>query len=326
MTIYKNIQGLIGNTPLVELQHFDTGPCRLFVKLESKNPGGSIKDRIALAMIETAEREGHIKPGDTLVEATAGNTGMALAMVAALKGYRLLTVVPDKMSHEKIAQLRARGAEVVLTRSDVGRGDPEYYQDLAERLARERDNAFYIGQFANQANPEAHYKTTAPEIWAQMEHNVDAIVAGCGTGGHMTGLSRYFAEVAPEVKMVLADPEGSILAHYIKTGEMIEKGAWLVEGIGEDYIPKTCNLDRVKEAITVSDRDSFSTARELVAREGIFAGSSTGTVVSAALAYCRAQTSPQRVVTFVYDSGNNYLSKMYNDQWMVEQGFAVALA
>src|SRR5919199_1035321 len=214
MTTQRSVLETIGNTPIVELTRLDTGPCRLFLKLENQNPGGSIKDRIALTMIEAAERDGKLKPGGLIVEATAGNTGLGLALVAAQKGYRLLIVVPDKMSQEKIFHLKALGAEVLLTRSDVTKGHPEYYQDVAARLARER-GAFYVNQFANEANPRAHEETTGPEIWEQMEHRVDAIVCGVGTGGTLTGLSRFFARVSPETEMVLADPAGSILAPLV---------------------------------------------------------------------------------------------------------------
>src|SRR5256885_15059720 len=208
---------LIGNTPIAEVKRLGAGPCRLFLKLENQNPGGSIKDRIALSMIAAAESEGRIKRGDLLVEATAGNTGLGLALVAAQKGYRLLIVVPDKMSQEKIFHLRALGAEVRLTRSDVTKGNPEYYQDMAARITSETPGAFYVNQFGNEANPLAHEATTGPEIWSQMEHQVDAVVCGVGTGGTLTGLSRFFEKVSPQTEMVLADPEGSILAPYIQT-------------------------------------------------------------------------------------------------------------
>jgi cystathionine beta-synthase len=311
----------IGNTPLVELRQLDTGPCRLFVKLENQNPTGSIKDRIGLSMIEAAERDGRIKPGGTLIEATAGNTGLGLALVAAQKGYRLILVIPDKMAQEKVLHLKALGAEVRITRSDVGKGHPEYYQDIAERLAAETPDSFYVNQFANPANPVAHEATTGPEIWAQMGQMLDAVVAGVGSGGTLTGLSRYFARVAPHVEMVLADPLGSILADIVRTGSIQKPaGSWLVEGIGEDFVPPNCDLSRVRTAYEISDADSFATARELLAREGILGGSSTGTLLAAALRYCRAQTAPKRVVTFVCDSGNKYLSKMYNDFWMFDQG------
>ena len=319
---YSNVLQMIGHTPLIAVKHLDTGPCRLFLKLENQNPGGSIKDRIGLYLIEAAEREGLLPPGGTLIEATAGNTGLGLALVAAQKGYRLLLVIPDKMSQEKIFHLKAMGAEVVLTRSDVTKGHPEYYRDLAERLAHETPNSFLVNQFGNPANPRAHEETTAPEIWEQMDHDLDAFVCGVGTGGTLTGLSRYFAQVAPNAEAVLADPAGSVLAGYVKTGKMPqEHGSWLVEGIGGDYVPPVADLSRVRSAYTISDAESFKTCRELLAKEGIIAGTSSGTLISAALRYCREQTQPKRVVTFVCDSGNKYLSKVYNDYWMLDQGF-----
>ncbi len=320
--VFPDVLSMIGNTPLVEATHLDTGPCRLFLKLESQNPGGSIKDRIGLSMIEAAERDGRIAPGGTLVEATAGNTGLGLALVAAQKGYRLLLVIPDKMSQEKIFHLKALGAEVVITRSDVGKGHPEYYQDLAERLARETENAFYVNQFANPANPEAHEKGTAPEIWKQMEGDLDAVVVGVGSGGTITGLSRFFERTRPEVEIVLADPEGSVLAEYVRTGKVSEEvGSWLVEGIGEDFVPPVADLSRVRRAYTIPDEEAFFTCREVLRREGVLVGTSSGTLIAAALRYCREQSSPKRVVTLVPDSGNKYLSKVYNDYWMIDQGF-----
>ncbi len=317
----RSVLDSIGNTPMLELTRLDTGPCRLFAKLENQNPGGSIKDRIGLSMIEAAEKEGRIKPGGLLIEATAGNTGLGLALVAGQKGYRLKIIVPDKMSQEKIFHLKAMGAEVVMTRSDVAKGHPEYYQDIAERLEKETENAFWINQFANPANPKAHEEGTGPEIWEQMDHDVDAVVCGVGSGGTLTGLGRFFKKTAPKVKMVLADPEGSILADLVNTGKAGELGSWLIEGIGEDFVPPICDLSLVSEAITISDAESFETARELLRVEGILGGSSSGTLVAAALHYCRAQKSPARVVTLVPDSGNKYLSKMYNEYWMMDQGF-----
>jgi len=319
--VFPNVLDSIGNTPLIEVLRMDTGPCRLFLKLENQNPGGSIKDRIGLSMIAAAERDGSLAPGGAIIEATAGNTGLGLALVAAQKGYRLTIVVPDKMAQEKIFHLKALGAEVLLTRSDVGKGDPEYYQDMAERIAQET-GAFYVNQFANPANPLAHETTTGPEIWAQMDHDLDAVVCGVGSGGTITGLSRYFARVAPEAEMVLADPEGSVLAEYVNTGALAkEVGSWLVEGIGEDFLPPICDLTRTKQAYVISDAEAFDTARELLEKEGILAGSSSGTLIAAALRYCRAQTAPKRVVSFVCDSGNKYLTKMFNDYWMIDQGF-----
>ena len=317
------ILSLIGDTPLVEITQIDTGPCHLFLKLENQNPGGSIKDRIALSMIEAAEREGHLEPGGTVIEATAGNTGLGLALVAGAKGYRVLLVIPDKMSQEKISHVKALGAEVRITRSDVTRGHPEYYQDVAARLAEEIPGGFYVNQFSNPANPLAHERTTGPEIWEQMRHNVDAIVVGVGSGGTLTGLGRFFNRVKPRrgIEMILADPAGSILYEYVKTGKLREAGSWAVEGIGEDFIPEIADMSLVTDAFEIDDQESFATVRELLRKEGIFGGSSTGTLLAGALRYCREQTKPKRVVSFVVDTGNKYLSKMYDDFWMAEQGF-----
>ena len=311
---------LIGNTPLVQVTRLDTGPCTLFLKLESQNPGGSIKDRIGLAMVEAAERDGRLQPGGTVVEATAGNTGLGLALVARAKGYRVVLVVPDKMSTEKVLHLKALGAEVHLTRSDVGKGHPAYYQDLAARLAREIPGAFFADQFNNPANPLAHECSTGPEIWQQTGHDVDAIVVGVGSAGTITGLTRYFRRVQPELAFVLADPAGSIVAEYTRSGTVGEAGSWAVEGIGEDFIPAIADLSGVRQAYTISDEESFGTARELLRAEGILGGSSTGTLLAAALRYCREQTAAKRVVSFVVDTGTRYLSKVYNDQWMLDQG------
>lgn len=321
MPIYDNVLELIGDTPIVRVNQLDTGPCELFLKLESANPGGSIKDRIALKMIEAAEARGELKPGATLVEGTAGNTGLGLALVAARKGYRLILVIPDKMSREKISNLKAMGADVVITRSDVGKGHPEYYQDLAARIARETPNSYFINQFGNPDNPLTHELMTGPEIWEQMEGQLDAIVIGVGSSGTITGLSRYFARVAPDLELVLADPEGSILTEYINTGRVREDaGGWLVEGIGEDFLPSISDFSRVHKAYSISDRESFMSARELLKREGLMGGSSTGTLVAAALRYCREQTEPKRVLSLVCDTGNRYLSKVYNDHWMRDHG------
>ena len=324
MPIHASVLDLIGNTPVVKAQHLDTGPCELYFKLESQNPGGSIKDRIGLKMIEAAEARGDIKPGDTLVEGTAGNTGLGLALVAQQKGYKLVLVVPDKMSREKIFNLKAMGAQVVLTRSDVAKGHPDYYQDLAERLARETPGAYFINQFGNPDNPAAHEHGTGPEILAQMAEvgGLDAIVFGCGSSGTMTGLSRHFAIHSPHTELILADPVGSILEDYINRGELVEKSAsWMVEGIGEDFLPPISDFTRVKKAYAISDKESFLTARELLEKEGILGGSSTGTQLAAALRYCREQTEPKKVLVLVCDTGNKYLSKMYNDYWMLDNGF-----
>jgi cystathionine beta-synthase len=315
------VLGLIGNTPLIPVTRLDTGRCQLFLKLESQNPGGSIKDRIGLVMIEAAEREGRLLPGGTVVEATAGNTGLGLALVARAKGYRIVLVVPDKMSTEKILHLKAMGAEVHVTRSDVGKGHPEYYQDYAARLAGEIPGAFFTDQFNNPNNPRAHELTTAPEIWEQMQHELDAVVCGVGSAGTITGMTRFFRDRQPGVEFVLADPKGSVLAEYVRTGKVSEtSGSWAVEGIGEDFLPAIADLSAVTKAYTISDEDSFGAARELVRAEGILAGSSTGALLAAALRYCHEQTTPKRVVSFVCDTGTRYLSKLYNDKWMFDQG------
>lgn len=318
--VAKNVLEMIGNTPVVELTKLDTGKCRLFLKLENQNPGGSIKDRIGVSLINAAEKDGKLKPGGTIIEATAGNTGIGLALVALMKGYKIILVIPDKMSLEKINHLRSLGAEIILTRSDVGKGHPDYYQDLAQKIANDT-GAFYVNQFENPANPLAHETTTGPEIWEQLEHNVDAVVVGVGSSGTITGLTHFFQKVSPFTEMVLADPEGSVLAEYINTGKITkEAGSWLVEGIGEDFVPSIADFSLTKKAYSISDRESFESVHELLKKEGLLAGSSSGTLLSAALKYCREQTTPKRVVTFACDSGNKYLSKMYNETWMFEQG------
>jgi cystathionine beta-synthase len=326
MSIHRErpaILNLIGNTPLVEITRMDRGPCRLFLKLESQNPGGSIKDRVGLWIIEAAERAGKLRPGGTIVEATAGNTGIGLALVGRAKGYRTILVVPDKMSTEKILQLKALGAEIHVTRSDVGKGHPDYYQDFAARLAREIPGAFFADQFNNPSNAAAHCQSTGPEIWAETDHDLDAIVCGVGSAGTITGLTQFFRETNPDIDFVLADPEGSILVDYVKTGRIGQAGSWAVEGIGEDFVPAIADLSAVRQAYSISDAESFATARELFRAEGILGGSSTGTLLAAALRFCREQSEPKRVVTFVCDTGTRYLSKLYNDNWMIEQGLLV---
>lgn len=317
--ITNSILELIGNTPLLRLNHLDTGVCELLLKLENQNPGGSIKDRVALSMIEQAERSGVLKPGMTIIEATAGNTGLGLALIATQKGYPLTLVIPDKMSQEKVAHLRALGVDIRLTRSDVVKGHPEYYQDYAQRLAAEIADSFYIDQFSNPANALAHTQSTAVELWQQTGGQIDAIVVGVGSGGTLGGLQAFFREHSPQTEFVLADPEGSILADHIEHGKITAAGSWLVEGIGEDFIPPLAQIDGVNHAYRISDKDSFASARALLTQEGVLAGSSTGTLVAAALRYCQAQTKPKRVVTLACDSGNKYLSKMYNDQWLNQQ-------
>jgi cystathionine beta-synthase len=321
MLPHNNVLELIGNTPLVKVTRMDTGPCDLFLKLENQNPGGSIKDRIALSMIEAAEKSGQLKPGGLIIEATAGNTGLGLTLVATQKGYPITLVIPDKMSQEKIFHLRAMGAKIILTRSDVEKGHPEYYSDMAARIAKETPGAFFVNQFENPNNPMAHERSTGPEILKQMDGKIDAMVVGVGSGGTLSGLGRFFAKNLPSLEMVLADPEGSILAPLVNTGKTIKPGSWLVEGIGEDFVPKNCDLALLKKAYTVTDKETVETAREVLLKEGILGGSSTGTLVNAALRYCREQKTPKRVVTLVPDTGSKYLSKMYNEFWLRDHGF-----
>jgi cystathionine beta-synthase len=320
MHVFSNVLEMVGRTPMLEASRLDTGPCRLFLKLELMNPGGSIKDRIGMSMIEEAEKRGDLKPGDTIVEATAGNTGLGLALVAAQKDYQLVLVLPDKMSQEKIFNLRAMGAEVVLTRSDVGRGHPEYYQDLGRKIAEEQ-GAYFINQFGNPDNPLAHETTTGPEILEQLDGDVDAIVLGVGSSGTVSGLSKFLQANAPDTKLVIADPVGSVVADYVNTGSFGDSSSWLVEGIGEDFIPDIADFSGASQAYSISDAESFSAARDLLRKEGILAGSSSGTLLAAALRYCQEQTEPKRVVTFACDTGNKYLSKLFNDFWLEDQGF-----
>jgi cystathionine beta-synthase len=316
-----SVLDLIGSTPLIEVTRIDRGPCRLFLKLESANPSGSIKDRPARAMIEAAEAEGRLRPGGTIVEATAGNTGLGLALVGQRKGYRTLLVVPDKMAREKVLHAKAMGAEVVITRSDVGKGHPDYYQDLAEAITRRTPNAFFVNQFANAANPRAHETTTGPEILRQMEGEVDAIVIGVGSGGTLTGVGRFMQQASPGTQMILADPQGSVLAPLVETGRMTQAGSWAVEGIGEDFVPPNADLSLVRKAYAIADAESFATARELLLREGVLAGSSSGTLLAAALCHCRAQTKPKRIVSLVCDSGAKYLSKVFNPTFLAQEGW-----
>ena len=317
MTIHTSLLSMIGNTPMLKLTAFDTGPCELFVKLESQNPGGSIKDRVGLAIIEEAEKSGELKAGGTIIEATAGNTGIGLALVAAIKGYKIILVIPDKMSREKILHLEGLGAEIVLTRSDVPEGHPEYYQDLARTIVAKTPGSFLANQFSNPANPMIHRTTTGPEIWDQMDGNIDAMVAGVGSGGTITGLAEFFKEKNPDIQMVAADPEGSIVADAVIKGSFAyDGGSWLVEGVGEDFIPDNLNVDLLDDAEVVTDKEAFQTLQILIREEGVLGGSSTGTLVAGAVKWCQKQTSPKRVVTFICDTGNKYLSKAFNKSWL----------
>jgi len=319
-TPVNSILDLVGNTPMLKLHTIDTGVCDLFLKMESQNPGQSIKDRIAITMIDKAERDGDLTEGVRIIEATAGNTGIALALVASQKGYEITVVVPDKMSEGKIAHLRAMGAQVIMARSDVEKGHPEYYQDVAKKLANE-NGWFFVNQFSNDANVEAHYATTGPEIWEQMNGDIDAVVIGVGSGGTISGVGKFLKEKNPEIEVLLADPEGSVLAPLVNEGKKVFAGSWLVEGIGEDFVPSITDLDLVTKAYWISDKESFNTARELLKSEGVLAGSSTGSLVATAIRWAKEQTQPKRIVTFACDHGSKYLAKMFNDYWMRDQGF-----
>lgn len=310
-----NILETVGNTPLVRLNKIskDLKP-KIYLKIEYFNPGGSVKDRIALAMIKDAEEKGLLKPGGTIIEATAGNTGLGLALVASVKGYRCICVMPDKMSSDKVRLLRAYGAEVVITPTSVPPDSPQSYNGVADRLAREIPGAWRPNQFQNLANPEMHYRTTGPEIWEQTEGKITAFVAGAGTGGTISGVGKYLKEKNPNVRIIGADIEGSVLS-----GDSPK--SWKVEGIGEDFVPHTLNAHVVDEWIRVSDAESFHTIRRLAREEGIMLGGSSGTAIYAGLKYAQRCTENDLIVVMCPDTGRNYLSKAYDDEWMFKNGF-----
>ena len=317
--VYSNILDMVGNTPLLKINNIDTGICELFVKLENLNPGGSIKDRVGLQMIEDAEKNGSLNTGGTIVECTAGNTGLGLALAAKLKGYKLILVIPDKMSQEKVMHLEAMGVDIVFTRSDVEKGHPEHYQDLAAKIVSETPGSFFSDQFNNPSNPYIHETTTGPEIWNQMDGNIDAFVAGVGTGGTISGVGKFLKSKNPNLKLVVADPIGSVVADAVNKGSYkYENGSWLVDGIGEDHIPGNLNLDIIDEGIYVSDKKAFEMLNKLLQEEGILAGTSCGTLLEAAVEWCKAQKEPKKVVTLICDTGNKYLSKAYNKEWVEE--------
>ena len=314
MKFSESILDLVGNTPLVRLQKVTAGlRPTILAKLEELNPGGSVKDRIGLTMIEEAERTGQLRPGGTIIEPTSGNTGHGLAMVAAIKGYKMIFVMPDKMSAEKISLLRAYGAEVVVCPTNVDRDSPQSYYSVADRLSREIPGAFQPNQYFNPRNPAAHYATTGPEIWEQTEGRVDVFVAGMGTGGTISGVAKYLKERKPSVHIVGADPEGSLYSGPI--------APYKVEGVGEDFIPGTMDLKIVDQIVQVTDKESFMAARRLAREEGILVGGSSGLAMQAALVVARDRSDDDVIVVLFPDTGRNYLSKFFNDEWMRQNGF-----
>lgn len=315
MEVFDDIVAVIGNTPMVRLSRLHP-PGNLVAKVEYTNPGGSIKERIAAAMVDRAEKEGLLQPGGTIIEPTSGNTGVGLALVGAVRGYRVICTVPDKVSQEKRDLLKAYGVEVIVTPTEYGPGHPDSYYGVADRLTAEIEGSFQPNQYFNQANPDAHYATTGPEIWSQTDGTVDVLVVGVGTGGTITGAGRYLKERRPDIELVGVDPEGSI---YTK-GPDGDLHQYLVEGVGEDFYPETVDIDLVDRFIEVTDAESFEMTRRLAREEGILTGGSGGMAVHAALEV--AQEDPERlVVVIVPDSGRGYLSKVFNDDWMTEHGF-----
>lgn len=320
--VYGNLIELVGNTPIVQLKNiFPKSEHQFFAKIEYMNPGGSVKDRLGLAIIEDAEKSGRLQPGGTIVEATSGNTGLGLAMVAAIRGYKTVFVMPDKISEEKRAILRAYGAEVVITVSGVDPDDPRSYLSTAKRIAAETPNSILANQFNNPVNPLAHYRTTGPEIWEQMGSELDAFVAGAGTGGSISGVGKFLKEKNPAIQIVLADPIGSILYDLVHHGKVITPPAsYKVEGVGEDMLPDNVHLNVMDDAIQVNDRTSFALTRELVKKEGLCVGPSSAMALAAAYEYSKKLKKPSKILILFADHGRAYLSKAFNAAWLKENG------
>jgi cystathionine beta-synthase len=318
----EDIAKAVGNTPIVRLNRVASGvSAEVYVKCEYLNPGGSHKDRLAWNLLRRAEEKG-LRPGGTIVEATSGNTGASLALLAALRGYRCIFVMPDKMSQEKIAHLRAFGARVVVCPTAVEPDDPRSYYSVAKRLSAETPNSFYADQYHNPANPEAHYLSTAPEIWRQTNGEFDAFVAGMGTGGTISGCGKYFKEKNPSIRIVGVDPVGSLYYDFVKTGRITKPFSYKVEGIGEDFFPTTMHLELIDEIVRVDDRECFLMTRDLTRLEGLFVGGSGGAAVAGALKYAKQCAIPgQKILVFLADGGHKYMSKIFNDEWMRENGF-----
>lgn len=320
MHYYDNVLGLIGRTPLVKLNRITRDiKALVLAKMENLNPGFSVKDRIGVSMIEAAEREGKLKPGGTIVEATSGNTGIGLALAAAVKGYKCIFVMTDKASVEKSRYLKALGADVVITPVSAKHGTPDHYVSTAQRIAKETPNSFYPDQYSHPANPEAHYRTTGPEIWDQTEGKITHFVAGMGTGGTISGTGRFLKEQNPRIKVVGADPYGSIFKTYKETGKIIETTPYLVEGIGQEIVPPNVHIKYVDEVINITDGESFEMSRQLGRTEGIFCGGSSGTNLAAALRVARDLDEDAVVVFIVCDTGEHYLSKHHSDEWLKEK-------
>jgi cystathionine beta-synthase len=320
--ITENILKTIGNTPLIRVNNL-VGPedAEVLAKAEFLNPGGSVKDRMALFIVEDAERRGLLKPGGTIVENTSGNTGVGVAMIAALKGYKVIFTIPDKMSDEKINSLKAFGARVIVTPTDVPPDSPESYYEAARRIARETPNSFYVNQYFNPMNIEAHYKTTGPEIYEQTEGRLDYFVAGIGTGGTMSGAGRFLKEKDPDIKNIAVDPVGSVFHDFFKTGKVIEPHVYKVEGIGEDMVVEAMDFSVVDDIYQVNDRESFEMTRRLVREEGMFAGGSSGSAMHVAVKLAKEVGKGKRIVVLLPDSGCRYLSKIFSDDWMTAHGF-----